>query len=85
VRIPRAQSSKYHRVESFYGSFERSFSLPENVNADAIRCEGKDGISQCTSPRPRIRSESRSRSTCSEGHATDSRPIAKGGHHEIRQ
>ena len=26
------------------GSFERSFSLPENVNADAIRCESKDGI-----------------------------------------
>ena len=38
------QNEKYHRVESFYGSFERSFSLPENVNADAIRCESKDGI-----------------------------------------
>lgn len=38
------KSEKYHRVESFYGSFERSFSLPENVNADAIRCESKDGI-----------------------------------------
>ena len=31
-------------MESFYGSFERSFSLPDNVNADAIRCESKDGI-----------------------------------------
>jgi HSP20 family protein len=38
------KTEKYHRVESFYGSFERSFSLPENVNADAIRCESKDGI-----------------------------------------
>jgi HSP20 family protein len=38
------QNEKFHRVESFYGSFERSFSLPENVNADAIRCESKDGI-----------------------------------------
>jgi HSP20 family protein len=38
------KSEKYHRVESFYGSFERSFSLPDNVNADAIRCESKDGI-----------------------------------------
>ncbi len=38
------KNEKYHRVESFYGSFERSFSLPENVNADAIRCESKDGI-----------------------------------------
>jgi len=38
------ESEKFHRVESFYGSFERSFSLPENVNSDAIRCDSKDGI-----------------------------------------
>src|ERR1700721_1492494 len=35
---------KFHRVESFYGSFERSFSLPENANVDGIRCESKDGV-----------------------------------------
>jgi HSP20 family protein len=28
----------------FYGTFERRFSLPENVNADSIRCESKEGI-----------------------------------------
>ncbi|MGC1458963.1 MAG: Hsp20/alpha crystallin family protein [Steroidobacteraceae bacterium] len=38
------KSEKYHRVESFYGSFERSFSLPDNVKADAVHCESKDGI-----------------------------------------
>jgi HSP20 family protein len=38
------KNEKYHRVESFYGSFERSFSLPDNVNAETIRCESKDGI-----------------------------------------
>jgi HSP20 family protein len=38
------KTEKYHRVESFYGAFERSFSLPDNVNADAIRCESKDGV-----------------------------------------
>lgn len=38
------KDEKYHRVESFYGSFERAFSLPDNVNSDAIRCESKDGI-----------------------------------------
>ena len=38
------KSEKFHRVESFYGSFERTFSLPENVNPDAIRCESKDGV-----------------------------------------
>jgi HSP20 family protein len=38
------KSEKYHRIESFYGSFSRSFALPEDVNADAIRCEDKDGV-----------------------------------------
>jgi HSP20 family protein len=37
-------NEKFHRVESFYGSFERSFSLPENANAETIHCESKDGI-----------------------------------------
>jgi HSP20 family protein len=38
------KKEKYHRVETFYGSFERTFVLPENVNTDSIRCESKDGI-----------------------------------------
>ena len=38
------KNEKFHRVESFYGSFERRFSLPENVNSDAITCDSKDGI-----------------------------------------
>jgi HSP20 family protein len=38
------KSEKSHRIESFYGSFTRSFSLPDNVDADAIRCESKDGV-----------------------------------------
>jgi len=32
------------RVESFYGSFSRSFSLPENIDAKNIRAESKDGV-----------------------------------------
>jgi HSP20 family protein len=38
------KTEKFHRVETFYGSFERSFTLPDNINADAIRCESKDGV-----------------------------------------
>jgi HSP20 family protein len=38
------QSEKFHRVESFYGTFERSFALPENVNEDAITSESRDGV-----------------------------------------
>lgn len=38
------KTEKYHRIESFYGAFARSFSLPDNANSDAIRCESKDGV-----------------------------------------
>lgn len=32
------------RIESFYGAFERSFALPDNVDTAAIRAETKDGV-----------------------------------------
>jgi HSP20 family protein len=38
------KTEKYHRVESYSGHFERSFTLPENINQDAIRCESRDGL-----------------------------------------
>jgi HSP20 family protein len=38
------KTEKYHRIESFHGTFSRSFSLPENADTDGIRCESKDGV-----------------------------------------
>lgn len=38
------KTKKYHRVERFYGSFMRSFSLPVGVEADKVRAEFKDGL-----------------------------------------
>ncbi len=38
------KNEKMHRVESFYGHFTRSFSLPDSVDESAIRCESKDGV-----------------------------------------
>jgi HSP20 family protein len=38
------KNEKQHRVERFYGSFERSFSLPDNVDVSAIQAESKDGV-----------------------------------------
>jgi len=32
------------RMESFYGTFSRSFALPNNVDAAGIRAESKDGV-----------------------------------------
>lgn len=35
---------KYHRVERAYGSFERSFSLPESCKPDEMTAEYRDGM-----------------------------------------
>ena len=32
------------RIETFYGQFERSFTLPDNVDAGAIKAECADGV-----------------------------------------
>ena len=33
-----------HRVERYYGSFRRRFTLPEDADAEKIRAESKDGV-----------------------------------------
>jgi HSP20 family protein len=38
------QDEKFHRVETYYGHFERSFALPATIDAAAIRAETKDGL-----------------------------------------
>lgn len=44
-RIERIEEGKkFHRVERSYGSFARSFALPENIKASAISAEFKDGL-----------------------------------------
>jgi HSP20 family protein len=41
----------YHRVERSYGQFYRSFTLPPNVNAEAINAQFKDGVLRLTLPK----------------------------------
>lgn len=38
------KNRKFHRVERAYGSFARSFTLPENVDADNVKAQHKDGM-----------------------------------------
>jgi HSP20 family protein len=38
------KTTKYHRVERSYGSFVRSFSLPELVDETKVKAEYKDGV-----------------------------------------
>ncbi len=40
----REDKEKHHRIESFYGSFARSFSLPADVDEAKIQADAKDGI-----------------------------------------
>lgn len=35
---------KHHRIERFYGSFTRRFTLPDNVNEASIAAAFKDGL-----------------------------------------
>jgi len=41
----------YSRVERVSGKFVRSFTLPENVQTDAIKAQFKDGVLELTIPK----------------------------------
>jgi len=41
----------YHRMERFYGSFQRSFSLPAVVDKTGIMAQFKDGVLKITVPK----------------------------------
>lgn len=38
------EGKTFHRVETSYGSFNRSFQLPDNVDEDSIEASYKDGF-----------------------------------------
>jgi HSP20 family protein len=42
--------SPYHRLETFYGTFSRSFTLPETVDLEHIKADYRDGILTITIP-----------------------------------
>jgi HSP20 family protein len=41
----------YHRVERFYGSFTRSFALPNSVVGDQVSADLSDGVLTVTVPK----------------------------------
>ncbi|ULA62490.1 MAG: Heat shock protein, Hsp20 family [Nitrospira sp.] len=38
------KTTKYHRVERSYGTFVRSFTLPDQVNESEVKADFKDGV-----------------------------------------
>ncbi|HHD63525.1 MAG TPA: Hsp20/alpha crystallin family protein [Desulfobulbaceae bacterium] len=47
----KVKEKDYHRVERSYGSFSRSFRLPENVNGSKAKAEFKDGVLEVRLPK----------------------------------
>ncbi|MDD4931860.1 MAG: Hsp20/alpha crystallin family protein [Methylacidiphilaceae bacterium] len=45
------KGKKYHRVERAYGSFSRSFVIPDDVVADKIDAQFKEGVLQVHLPK----------------------------------
>ncbi|MBV8495461.1 MAG: Hsp20/alpha crystallin family protein [Gammaproteobacteria bacterium] len=48
------KDEKFHKVESFYGSFSRSFALPDAINAEGIRAESKEGVLTVHVPKSKV-------------------------------
>ena len=38
------KARKFHRVERFYGRFERNFSIPDDAETGNVKAEFKDGV-----------------------------------------
>jgi len=49
-----SEDEKQHRIESFYGSFSRSFSLPADVDESGIRAETKNGLLKVHLPKTAV-------------------------------
>lgn len=47
----KADDGHYSRIERVTGKFVRTFSLPDNVQTDAIKAQFKDGVLELTIPK----------------------------------
>ena len=45
------EDKKAHRIERYYGSFQRSFKLPDNVKEDKIHADHKNGVLYLSLPK----------------------------------
>ncbi len=46
-----AKEEDYYRIESVYGKFSRSFTLPEKIDVENIHAESKDGVLEVIIPK----------------------------------
>lgn len=50
-REAEQKTEKSYRTERYFGRFERSFTLPEEVNTDKVEAQFKDGVLTITVPK----------------------------------
>src|SRR5881397_709511 len=67
-------SDNYHRVERSYGSFTRSFTLPQTVSAEGATAEYSNGVLRVTLPK-REETKARRIEISGEGAATSAKTI----------
>ena len=67
-------SDNYHRVERSYGSFTRSFTLPQTVSAEGATAEYKNGVLRVTLPK-REETKARRIEVSGEGAGTTAKTI----------
>ena len=63
-------SDNYHRVERAYGSFTRSFTLPQTVTAEGANAEYRNGVLRVTLPK---REETKARRIEVKGEGSEAR------------
>ena len=50
-KIKKDDDSKFHRNERYFGTFQRSFSLPSQVNSEKVSANYKDGVLSIVLPK----------------------------------
>jgi len=70
----RDESDNYHRVERSYGSFSRSFTLPQTVSGEGATAEYKNGVLRVTLPK---REEVKARRIEVAGEGSEARATAR--------
>ena len=53
-RFEEPQGKGYHRIERSYGTFARSFSLPNTVDTEKVRADYRNGVLTITLPKKEV-------------------------------
>ena len=53
-KFEQVNGKGYHRIERNYGSFARSFTLPNTVDTERVRAEYKNGVLTVTLPKKEV-------------------------------